>query len=451
MLTFIIGICGILLTILLVVGIHEFGHFIVARLVGVKVLRFSIGFGKALYRFQRKNGTEYVIAAIPLGGYVKMLDESEGKVPADELHLAYNQQPIYKRFLIVIAGPLFNILFSLTIYWFLFMAGIVTFVPLVGKVLPHSIAAEAGLKPNQEITHINTIATPTWENIVIRILNQAGDTGMMKVGILESKTHKPKQLTFNLAEWHLDDLKPEPLESLGITPYEPPTSTLVEKIQPQSDAFNKLLKNDKIIAVGNKKVNDWSELAKIILSHPNETLLFTIKRQNKTLKLPITLGTKKHFFAKETGFLGMTPQFEWPKELLRVQKWGPAPAFTHALSETQDLVSLNLIILKKLVTGKISIKSLGGPITIFESAGTALNNGTISFLSFLAFLSIAIGVINILPIPGLDGGHVLFQLMEFISRRPVPLTVQLLFFRLGIIFLLMVMAQAVINDVLRLS
>ncbi|HLB58355.1 MAG TPA: RIP metalloprotease RseP, partial [Gammaproteobacteria bacterium] len=324
MLTLFLSLLGIVITIFFVVGVHEFGHFIVARAVGIKVLRFSIGFGKALYRWYDKKGTEYVIAAIPLGGYVKMLDETEAPVLEEESHLAYNRQSLYKRIAVIIAGPFFNLLFAFVLYWGLFVAGFISVVPLIGKIIPHSIAAKAGLKSQEEIVRIDNKPTASWTSVSIRLLSLAGNKGEMKIVTKHIKTQAIQTYTLDLTHFQMDKLQPEPLKSLGIIPYEPDNAKGI-----------------------------------------------------------------------------------WPKNLLRKNQYNPVTALSHALQNTVDFTYLNFLLLGKMLTGKISFQSLGGPITIFETAGAALNAGIVSFSSFLAFLSISIGIINVLPIPGLDGGHLL--------------------------------------------
>lgn len=448
MLQLFIALIGIILTIFFVVGIHEFGHFIAARCVGVKVERFSLGFGKPLLRRYDKKGTEYVIAPIPLGGYVKMLDEGEGEVAPADLPFAFNRQPFYKKFIIVIAGPLFNLIFAFLIYWVIFMVGYTSITPIIGNVKPDSIAAAAGLQPKQEIIRIDDKATSSWASIIINILSHTGNQDHLLVDTLyDSKTNR---YNLNLTNWQLDALKPDPLESLGIVPYEPMALPIIFQIDEKSPAKNILKVKDKIIAVNDTPVKTWSDLAIEISQHPNTTLIFTVNREGKTFTTPITTLQKRDAFFRAHGFLGIAPQIEWPKNILRYNQYDPLTAFSHAWQNTRDFINLNFIILGKMLTGKISIKSLGGPIAIFENAGTALNNGIMPFFSFLAFLSIAIGILNILPIPGLDGGHVLFQVIEWIIRRPIPIHVQLLFYRLGFILLILLIAQALINDILRL-
>ncbi len=450
MLYWLISILGIILTIFLVVGVHEFGHFLIARLVGVKVLRFSIGFGKALFRLHDKKGTEYVIAAIPLGGYVKMVDETEEEVAKKDLPFAYNRQPFWKKLAIVAAGPFFNLLFAFLIYCSLFLIGFIGIVPIIGQIKPDSIAAEAHVKPNQEIIRINDEKTPTWTSIIVSLLQNVGDKTEITLTTKELNSAKNNQYQLNLAHWKVDNLKPDPLDSLGIVPYEPKIPAMVGKISRHSTAQNLLKTNDKILAVNNQKIIDWYDLQEIIDKNPLKKLDFKILRDKKIMVIPIPVGSQRDLLFHQHGYIGFSPQFEWPKMLLRAQKYNLSGSISHAWYEIKIFTYLNFLVIGKLLTGKISFSSLGGPITIFESAGVALNHGFVQFFSFIAFLSISIGLINILPIPGLDGGHILFQLIEVIIRRPVPLRFQILFYRLGFIFLLLLITQALINDLQRL-
>jgi len=364
-LSLLISLIGIILTIVLVIGIHECGHFLAARWLGVKVLRFSIGFGKALWRRSDKKGTEYVLAAIPLGGYIKMLDEDEGHVPENQRHLAFNRQPFYKKFLIVAAGPFANLVLAFVLYWLLFVVGFTSMAPVIGKVAPHSIAFNAGLKSQQEIISIDNTPTTSWMSVIIRIYSHAGETDQLQIETKPLGGQTSQKHILDLTHWHMNDLKPDPLDSLGFLPYE--------------------------------------------------------------------------------------PEFQWPKGMLRQVQYNPVAALPHAWRSTYDFVWLNFLVVGKLLTGKASLQSLGGPISIFQSAGQAINQGIAPFMSFLAFISISIGTINIFPIPGLDGGHLLFQTIEAIIRRPIPQRVLILFYRLGVILLLLLVFHAITNDILRLT
>lgn len=448
--TFLISFAGIVITILLIVGVHEFGHFLVAKCAGIKVLRFSIGFGKKLLCWQDKTGTEYVIAAIPLGGYVKLLDETEGKVTKEELHLSFNRQPLWKRTLVVAAGPFFNLVFALLIYWIVFMIGFTSMAPIIGKITPHSIAEQAGLKPQQQILTIDNHSTLTWMSVFIRILSRTGDTGEMQFQIKNMDKQTLEMHALSLKTWQMDELKPDPLGSLGITPYEPLIAPFIHSIFPDSPAAHSSLQvGDKIISIGKTPIQDWQALTTEIAKYPDKKLLFKILRQGKTIDLEVDIGSQTHLF-KKYGYLGVIPQFNFPQNFFQTNQYGPIQAFGHAWENTSNFTYLNFLLLGKLFLGKLSAQSLGGPITIFESAGNAIHQGIVPFLSFLAFLSIAIGIINVLPIPGLDGGHILFQVFELCMRRPLSMQTQLWMYRLGILFLMIVFFQALVNDVLRL-
>lgn len=451
MIHLLLSIFGILVTILFVVGTHEAAHFYAARLLGVKVLRFSIGFGKALFRFRDKHKTEYVIALIPLGGYVKMLDENEGKVAAKDLPYAFNRQPYYKKFLIVLAGPFINIVSAFFLYWLIFVIGFTAVKPIIGEVTPRSIAAEAGLRAHDEIESIDNTPTASWSSIIFRLLVHAGNKDHLAMGVRTPNDQTQIRL-LDMSNWHLNDLTPDPLESLGLKPFEPTVPLIVGIIAAESPAQSSNLKiGDKIIAINNKPIKKWDEVTQTIMDQPGKTVTFTIMRKGKVSTFPVVIGTKHDLPWQTAGYLGIGPDFKWPANMLHKVQYGPFAALQRAGQEIIDFSYFNVLLFAKMVTGKISVQSLGGPITIFESAGNALNSGFLAFIAFLAFLSISIGIINLFPIPGLDGGHLIIYLIEMIIRKPVPDYVLTLMFRLGFILLLFVLLQAFINDILRLS
>lgn len=452
MLTILISIIGILVTILFVVGTHEFAHFIVAKMLGVKVLRFSIGFGKTLFSRFDKSGTEYVLALIPLGGYVKMLDELEGNVPKEELHLAFNRQPYYKKFLIVVAGPLMNLLCAVVLYWLIFVIGFVAIKPIIGTVTPHSIAAQNGIQPNQEIIAVDGHPTRTWTGVILRLLRHAGNDDNATIEVKNITTHITQTHTLPLTNWNLEGLNPDPLRSLGIKPFEPVIPLRVDVIADGSPAQNSPLHiGDVISAVNKQPVKNWEELMNLIIQHPDQTLDFTVKRgTGQTLNIPVKLGHHRDLLFRKIGYLGIGPIYEPPPDLIRTIKFNPMAAIPYAFEEIWNFTYFNFMIFGKIIMGKISYQSLGGPVTIFETAGKALNYGFIAFFGFLAFLSVALGVINILPIPGLDGGHILIQTIELVIRRPLPINVLVLLYRLGFLLIFLLIFQAIINDVTRL-
>lgn len=451
MIHFILAVFGIVFTIFFVIGTHESAHFIAARLLGVKVLRFSIGFGKTLYRWYDKKGTEYVLALIPLGGYVKMLDQGEGDVAEADLPYAYNVQPFYKKFIIVAAGPLANILCALALYWLVFMIGFVTIKPIIGSVAPHSIAAESGLKPNQEILRIDDEEVETWTGIVFRILAHAGDQDRMKIEVKNPSTQRLETHVLDLSNWHIGGLSPDLLGSLGLKPFQPPMPLVIGFIGKESPAaFSPLKLGDKILAVNKTPIMTWEDLITTISNYPDETVTFTLLRAGKQMQLPVAIGYKRNFLFEKSGYLGIAPHIEWPKEMLHTIQYGPLPALTHAWGQVTDFTYYNLLLFGKMVTGKLSTQSLGGPITIFQTAGDAINYGFVPFIGFLAFLSISIGIINLLPVPGLDGGHLFIQIIEFIIRRPIPDYILNVLLQIGLLLIFFVLIQAIVNDVLRL-
>ncbi len=445
-----ISIIGILITIFFVIGTHEAAHFAMARMLGVKVLRFSIGFGKTLLSWHDRKGTEYVLALIPLGGYVKMLDETEEPVPPEQLPYAYNRQPFYKKFLIVLAGPLTNILCALILYWLIFMIGFTTFKPLIGTVDANSIAAQAGLKKGQEIVGMDNQPISAWTGFILRLLAHAGDNDHVTLDV-QNAAKQNTQHVLDLNHWRLDGLKPDPLASIGITPYMPTIPLTIGKIVEQSPAaLSGLQLNDKIIAINHQTISTWDQIVLFITTHPNQHTTFTIERDHKTMQIPVKIGYQRSWMLQKSGYLGMGPYIKLPDEMLRKIKYSPLAAIAPAFRELYDFTYFNILLIGKLITGKLSLQSLGGPITIFDTAGDALNSGLVAFLGFLAFLSISIGVINFLPLPGLDGGHLFIQIVELLIRRPVPEMLLSVLYRGSFMLIFFILLIALVNDLLRL-
>lgn len=442
---------GIIITIFIVVGIHEGAHFWVARRMGIKVLRCSIGFGKPLYSWHDKKGTEYVLAPIPLGGYVKLLDENEEEVAESEKHLAFNRQPLYARFAVVAAGPFSNLLMAVLLYWGIFVLGFDTPIPIIGAVEPHSIASQAGLKPQQVIVSVDGHHTYGWQSITMRLVMHIGDNDTTALGVKEYKGNSSIHTQLlNLQNWQMNDLKPDPLSSLGITPYEPEIPVIIGKIKSDSPAASSLRVGDKIVAINGKAISNWESLLNFIHDKPDLPIRLTISRDHHQSTVQLTLSHQRDLYFHKHGFLGIGPNVVYPQHLLQKIQYGPLDALPHAFNEVVQLSYLNVLLFAKLVMHKLSVLSLGGPITIFESAGSAFQYGLVAFMAFLAFLNVALGIINFFPIPGLDGGHLLFQFIEAIRRRPVSLRVQMLCYRLGFIFLVFILLQALTNDLLRL-
>lgn len=439
-----------IITILVLVSIHEAGHFIVAKLLGVKVIRYSIGFGKAIFRYRGKSGTEYIIGFIPLGGYVKLLDEREVVVPQSELHAAFNRQPLWARALIVLAGPFTNFLFAVLAFWLMFMIGIEVLRPITGEIVPNSIAAQAGLQSNELITKVDGHITPSLQKVVIRIIERIGETSTLSI-----QTRSANQYTdhlLNLHNWSVNALNPDPLQSLGIVPPRPFIPAIIDTVEELGPAAMVGLKaGDKILAFNNKPIKDWYQLLTLIQQNPSEKVTLTFERAGKIATMPIIVGHKLGLRFKKVGYLGVKAKIPAiPENLLTIRKYSPGVSFKIALSETWEYLLFNVIIIKKMILGQISLNTLGGPIAIFQTADLAFQQGVSIFLGFLGLISIMLGFINLLPIPGLDGGHLLNYLIELIIRRPLSIQYEIISVRIGFIILLTIMVIATFNDLLRL-
>jgi regulator of sigma E protease len=380
-----------------------------------------------------------------------MLDENEGYVDPALLSKAYNHQPFYKKFLIVAAGPITNLLVAFLLYWGIFTVGFTTVTPIIGQVAPNSIAASAGLTPGAEIISIDGHATHSWLQVIIRLSMRMGDQTQLSLVTQQQNSHNQINHQLILQNWQVNHLKPDPLSSLGITPYEPVILPIINKIHADTIAAQSPLKiNDQVVMIDDQKISSWEDLIIAIQTHPVKKVIFTVKRDNQIKKFPVSIGVQKSFL-QQVGFLGIEPpQVPLPANFFKHNKYSFIAAIVPAFKNVVLFSQLNFMVFGKLLMGKVSLQSLGGPISIFSSAGTALNYGIMPFLSLLAFLSIAIGVLNILPIPGLDGGHVLIQVIEWVRQKPLSIVTQAWLYRSGLAILLFLVGNAIVNDVLRL-
>ncbi len=448
--TFFTAIIAFIVAIGLLVTFHELGHFAVARLLGVKVLRFSVGFGKTLLRYQGKQ-TEYVIAAIPLGGYVKMLDEREGPVPAAEQSLAFNAKPLWVRSAIVLAGPVFNFIFAIAAYWVMYMIGITGIAPIVGELAPHSIAEVAGLREHDEIIKIDGQPTQTWQQVANQLIDRLGDKNTLSIEVLRNKDQH-QVLTLPLKTWELRGDRPNLIEALGISPYQPPIPPIVKEALPDEPASVAGIKaGDEIIAVNQLPVKEWQDFTKVVAKSVNKSLTLTVKRQNEIKEFTFVPRAKETDTGELVGFAGLAVQLkELPPEFIRNERLGPWDAFIEANKKTGEYIRITFKVIGKMITGSVGLKSLSGPISIAEGAGATVSVGIQYYLGFLALISISLGVLNLLPIPILDGGHLLYFLIEAIQGKPVSDKVQLYGFKLGMVLLIFLMSVAFYNDMARL-
>ncbi|HSO79821.1 MAG TPA: RIP metalloprotease RseP [Chromatiaceae bacterium] len=445
-------ILSFIVVLAILIAVHEFGHFWVARRLGVKVLRFSIGFGRPLLRWVgRRDGTEYVLAGIPLGGYVKMLDEREEAVDPAEVHRAFNRQKLWRRAAIVLAGPLFNLLFAILLYWGILVTGDTGSRALIGTVATGSIAAEAGLEAGDELLRVGDRPTPTWEAAVFALMAEALDGRDLPVRIRDAAGD---ERTYVLGGQALAALPEDPaiLANLGLTPARPLLPPVLGEVIPgEAAAAAGLQTGDLILDTNDKPVASWDDWVALVLDHPGQTLRVRIDRGGQELELALTPRPAPG----STGEIGRVGAgVEVPEELVAqyraVVRLGPVDALGAAVAKTADMSWLMLKVMGRMVTGQASLENLSGPISIAESAGRSANHGWSYFIKFLAVVSISLGVLNLLPIPVLDGGHLLFFLVEAIKGGPLSEQVQMQGQRIGVALLAALMSLAFFVDIQRL-
>lgn len=443
-------IIGTLVALGVLVTFHEFGHFWVARRCGVKVLRFSVGFGTPLLRWHDRQGTEFVVAAIPLGGYVKMLDEREGDVPADQLDQSFNRKTVRQRIAIVAAGPAANFLLALVFFWLLAMLGTQQLKPVVGSVEPGSIAATAGLMAGEEIVAVDGEATTGWAAVNLQMVRRLGETGSLQLTVREPGSSAESTRSLALKQWLQGSDEPDPIRSLGIRPWRPALAPILAELDPNGPAQAAGLRTgDRLLALDGQPLGDWQQVVDAVRERPDSRIVLRIERDNAQIDVPVNLVSKGE--GKAAGYLGAgVKPVEWPPQMLREVSYGPLDAVVEGARRTWTMSVLTLDSLKKMLFGELSVKNLSGPITIAKVAGASAQSGFGDFLNFLAYLSISLGVLNLLPIPVLDGGHLLFYLIEWVRGRPVSDRVQGWGIQIGISLVVGVMLLALINDLGRL-
>jgi len=443
LLSFIVAI-GILVTV------HEYGHFWVARKMGVKVLRFSVGFGRPLFKRNGKDGTEYVIAAVPLGGYVRMLGEQDDEITDENRHLAFNHKPLRAKAAIVVAGPLANFIFAIFAYWLMFVVGIPGQIPQIGEIIEQSTADRASMRANEVILRVNGNSTPTWSVTNSELLDAVLSDDQINIETrTRSHTIRQYRLIVDNQTVLLDDNGL--LQNLGIKAWQPPV--WIGEIMPDSAAEQAGLRHgDRVLAVDEQPVKYWSDWVSYISARPDTPIEVGIRRDDVIQLVQVTPRAIINEDGKLIGRIGVgrfIPE-EVRQQHLSEVKYDPVPAFGHALIKTWEFSALTVRMLGRMIIGQASHKNISGPITIAQYAGLAASLGWLEYVRILAIISISLGVLNLLPIPMLDGGHLLYYVIESVRGGPLSDQAYAIGQQVGIIFLLLLMSLAFYNDFSRL-
>ena len=437
--------------IALLVVFHEYGHYWVARRCGVKVLRFSLGFGKVIYskRFAGHD-TEWVISSVPLGGYVKMVDEREDDVAPEDIPYAFNRKPVLQRMAIVVAGPLANFVLAIVLYWGLFIHGVPGLKPMLGEVPAGTPAAIAQMQPGETILSINGEAIPSWQELHWRLLDLALQQGEVRI---EAKDASGTSLlhVLDMSGLAAKDLDGDFLDKLGLHLYQPVILPVIGNVANDSVAQRAGLQaGDRILHANGVPMQRWMEIVEVLRAHPEQTVQLDIQRGEKTLNIAVVPQAVVES-GKTVGKIGAAPEVDkqaWQAMFTEVS-YGPLEALMQSLRKTWETTAISLKMMGKMVTGEVSMKNLSGPITIADYAGQSAKMGVVAYLSFLALISISLGVLNLLPIPLLDGGHLLYYVAELLKGSPVSERSWEIGQKIGIALLGTLMVFAIYNDINR--
>jgi len=432
----------------ILIAVHEFGHFWVARRCGVKVLKFSIGFGKPIWKKTSSvDGTEYILAAVPLGGYVKMLDEREGDVEEVDKPSAFNNKPLWAKFSIVAAGPIFNFIFAILVLWLMFMSGVHGLKATVGEVIPDSYAAKAGFEYGDQILRIDGKNATDWNRVRLAILNAALDEKTVSISVID-KNKQPKTLAMSFSGMTDPIEKKDLISEIGLKQWSPPAE-LGELVKSGPADQAGLKEGDIVKKVDGKPVEFWIDWVRYIQENPAKRILVTVDRLGSVIEIPLDVAE----IERDGKVIGQAkvrlPQKFWEMIDIEIQ-YNPVEALQAGIVRTWDMSVLMLRVLGRIAIGESSLSNISGPLTIAQYAGNSASLGLVPFLSFLAIVSISLGVLNLLPIPVLDGGHLFYYLVEMITGKAVSEQFQATAQQFGIFLLVALMGLAFYNDILRL-
>ncbi|WP_440824916.1 RIP metalloprotease RseP [Psychrobacter cryohalolentis] len=455
--TFLLTLLAAIFVLGPLIALHEWGHYIVARLCGVRVLTYSIGFGPKLFGWtSKKSGIDYRISALPLGGYVKMLDEREGEVAKDEQHLAFNRQHPLKKIAIVAAGPIMNFVIAIALFWVLFMTPSEQLATKIGQVLPDTPAAIAQLPAGDKIVAIDGHDVQTWEGINYRLAGRMGETANISVTLQsEANNNATKTYQAPIKEFMQGTAQgKDALSSFGMIPWQPNIAPIVGDVTPDGAASRQGLKaGDRITAINDEAINDWISATRIIRDNPETLLTFSILRDDQPIELQIMPQGKKDNLGNDYGQIGaMVAQSEIviPDAYKTTVVYGPAESLIKSFEKTEQLAVMTVSSMGKMLSGMIGLDNLSGPITIAKVAKQSFDISWQMVLSTAALISLSLAVLNLLPIPVLDGGHIVYYLIELIRGKPLSEGVQMVGLNIGLLLLAGFMVLAIGNDISRL-
>ena len=447
-------IAAFVVALCLLIVFHEYGHYVVARLFDVKVLRFSVGFGRPIVsRRKGPDQTEWALGGFPFGGYVKMLDEREGPVAPSEAHRAFNRQPVHRRFLIVAAGPVANFLLAIALYWFLFVMGVPGLKPVIGPPAKGTPAAMAGFTSGETIVRVDGGSVKTWQDARLALLNAGVSRGAVKVETMNERGEIAFR-TLDLTGLGPDDLDGEFIEKIGLNRFQPTLAPKVGQVMPGRPAEQAgLSAGDEIIAINGDPVERWEDVVRAIGQSPDAPLKLEVRRAAGGVEDVLTVTPDAvNENGKRVGRIGVAPLID-PREMERFRtevRYGFVDGFLRAVGRTWEMSVFSLKMMGKMIIGEVSLKNLSGPLTIADYAGQSAQLGWVAYLSFLALVSVSLGVLNLLPIPLLDGGHLMYYMAEIIKGRPVSERALEIGQHVGIALLFTLMAFAIYNDITRL-
>ncbi len=447
------SIAAFIVALGVLITFHEFGHYWVAKCFDVKILRFSIGFGRALYKRNfGPDNTEFIVAALPLGGYVKMLDEREGDVKEEELPRSFNYKPLWQRFAIVSAGPIFNFIFAVFAYWVIFVVGVNGLKPIIGEIEPASISDNAGLMAEQEIISINNNQTLTWSTAIDMLVNHTVKRDIINLVVIGNDGLK-QHIEIDLSLITIDEMaEGKLLKALGLSVVKLKLPAVIGEILPGGAAEKSgLLESDEIVSVNGMTTQTWSQWVEFIRDNPGKKLDVEVLRSGSPVNIEV-IPDSIQSDGKAMGRIGAAAYVvDGAFDSYFVIESYPMPhAFLKSIKKTWEMSVLTLRVLGRMLIGEASVKNLSGPISIAQYAGQSAGIGLLAFFSFMAIVSVSLGVLNLLPVPLLDGGHLMYYLIEAVIGKPVSEATQMLGQQIGIVLLLGLMSIAFYNDIIRL-